>query len=78
MHLLLQGVTYHGIDQFQDSRYLSASEAVWKAFAFDILQFHQSENLLGVHLSVQHTFYFSGGDEEMAAQKACAGTKLTG
>lgn len=77
MHFLPQGDTYNEIDQFQDWRYVSASEAVWRLFSFEIVQRHPSVVRLDVHLPDQHTVYFAEGSEQLDAQQSRAGTKLS-
>ncbi len=67
---------YHEIKQFQDARYVSASEAAWRIFSYDIVDNEPSAYRLEVHTYVHHTVYFREGEEMPAALRETQ-TKLT-
>ncbi|CDF39089.1 ATP dependant DNA helicase [Chondrus crispus] len=65
------------ISNFQDARYVSASEAAWRLFSFDIVDRNPPVVRLAVHLPNHHTVYFEEGREQEAALRPATGTKLT-
>ncbi|CDF39890.1 ATP dependant DNA helicase [Chondrus crispus] len=68
MEITAKNECYDEISNFQDARYVSASEAAWRLFSFDILS---------VHLPNHHMVYFEEGREQEAALRPASGTKLT-
>ncbi len=58
---------YNEVEQFQDARYLSASEAVWRILAFDIVDNDPPVYRLEVHTEGHHTVFFREGKELPAA-----------
>ncbi len=52
---------------FQDARYVSASEAIWRILGFDIVNHKPSVVRLEVHTENHHTVYFRQGEERAAA-----------
>ncbi len=67
---------YNEIEQFQDARYVSASEAVWRILAFDIVDNDPPGYRLEVHTEGHHTVFFREGEELPAALREPQ-TKLT-
>ncbi|CDF33193.1 ATP dependant DNA helicase [Chondrus crispus] len=65
------------ISNFQDARYVSASEAAWRLFSFDIVDRNPPVVRLTVHLPNHHTVYLEEGREQEAALRPASGTKLT-
>ncbi|CDF36294.1 unnamed protein product [Chondrus crispus] len=58
-------------------KYVSASEAAWRLFSFDIVDRNPPVVRLAVHLPNHHTVYFEEGREQEAALRPATGTKLT-
>ncbi len=62
--------------QFQDARYVSASEAAWSILAFDIVDNEPPVYRLEVHTEGHQIVYFREGEEMPAALREPQ-TKLT-
>ncbi|CDF33944.1 ATP dependant DNA helicase PIF1 [Chondrus crispus] len=77
MEITAKKECYDEISNFQDARYVSASEAAWRLFSFDIVDRNPPVVRLSVHLPNHHTFYFEEGREQEAALRPASGTKLT-
>ncbi|CDF77533.1 unnamed protein product [Chondrus crispus] len=77
MEITAENERYDEISNFQDARYVSASEAAWGLFSFDIVDRNHPVVRLAVHLPNYHTVYFKEGREEEAALRPATGTKLT-
>ncbi len=58
---------YNEIEQFQDARYVPASEAVWIILAFYIVDNDPPLYRLEVHTEGHHTVFFREGEELPAA-----------
>lgn len=54
---------YDGISHFQDGRYVSASEALWRVFRIETIYKSPTVVRLDVHLENHHTLYFRKGRE---------------
>ncbi len=76
MEIVEENGRYSDIEQFQDARYVSASEAAWRILAFDIVDNHPPVYRLKVHTEGHHTAYFREREETPAALKEPQ-TKLT-
>ncbi len=46
--------TIDEIQNYQDARYISASEAAWRLFSFPMVEHHPSVERLEVHLEGKH------------------------
>ena len=69
---------YDEITTFLDARYVSASEACWRIFKFEIVQNNPHVERLEVHLQDHHTVYFAEGEEKNAVEQGGSlRTKLT-
>ncbi|CDF32173.1 unnamed protein product [Chondrus crispus] len=77
MEITAENERYDEISNFQDARYVSASEAAWRLFSFDIVDRNPPVVRLAVHLPNHHTVYFEEGREQEAALRPATGTKLT-
>ncbi|CDF40177.1 putative DNA helicase [Chondrus crispus] len=77
MEITAENECYDEISNFQDVRYVSASEAAWGLFSFDIVDRNPPVVRLAVHLPNHHTVYFEEGREQEAALQPASGTKLT-
>ena len=55
---------YNEIDQFVNTRYLSAPEAIWRLFEFPMHAKSHSVTRLAIHLPFENTIRFAPGDEE--------------
>ena len=58
--------TIDEIRQYQDARYISASEAAWRLFSYPMVEHEPSVERLEVHLEGHHVVYFEEGDHENA------------
>ncbi len=58
MEIVEETGRYYEIEQFQDARYVSASEAAWRILAFDIVDNDPPVYRLEVHTEGHHTVYF--------------------
>ena len=54
---------------FLDARYVSASEACWRLFKFEIVENNPHVERLEVHLSNHHTLFFRDGEEKNAVER---------
>lgn len=61
----------------QDARYVSASEAVWKLFQFEIIFKQLTVVRLDVHLENHHTEHFREEQQQQAVDRSRTGTKIT-
>ena len=61
--------TIDEIKQYQDARYVSASEAAWRLLSFPMVEHQSPVERLEVHLEGHHTIYFESGNEQQAALK---------
>ncbi|CDF36122.1 unnamed protein product [Chondrus crispus] len=77
MEITAENERYDEISNFQDARYVSASESAWRLFSFDIVDRNPPVVRLAVHLPNHHTVYFEEGREQEAALRPATGTKLT-
>ncbi|CDF33021.1 unnamed protein product [Chondrus crispus] len=77
MEITAKNERYDEISNFQDARYVSASEAAWRLFSFDIVDRNPPVVRLAVHLPNHHTVYFEKEREQKAALRPATGTKLT-
>ncbi|CDF40386.1 ATP dependant DNA helicase [Chondrus crispus] len=77
MEITAENECHDEISNFQDARYVSASEAAWRLFSFDIVDRNPPVVRLTVHLPNHHTVYFEEGREQEAALRPASGTKLT-
>ena len=77
MEITAENECHDDISNFQDARYVSASEAVWRLFSFDIVDRNPPVVKLAVHLPNHDTVYFEEGREQEAALRPAPGTKLT-
>ncbi|CDF39624.1 Helicase-like protein [Chondrus crispus] len=77
MEITAENECHDEISNFQDARYVSASEAAWRLFSFDIVDRNPPVVILTVHLPNHHTVYFEEGREQEAALRPASGTKLT-
>ncbi|CDF38585.1 ATP dependant DNA helicase [Chondrus crispus] len=77
MEITAENECHDEISNFQDARYVSASEAAWRLFSFDIVDRNPPAVRLTVHLPNHHTVYFEEGREQEAALRPASGTKLT-
>lgn len=68
---------YVEIGHFQDARYVSASEALWRLFQFEIIDKQPTVVGLDVHLENHHTVYFREEQQQQAANRSKPGTKIT-
>lgn len=68
---------YDEIGHFQDARYVSASEALWRLFQFEIIDKQPTVVRLDVHLENYHTVYFREERQQQAANRPRPGTKIT-
>ena len=59
--------TIHEIQQYQDARHISASEAAWRIFSFPIVENQPTVERLQIHLEGRRTAYF--GQEEQKKEK---------
>ncbi|CDF36818.1 partial DNA helicase [Chondrus crispus] len=57
MEITAENERYDEISNFQDARYVSASEAAWRLFSFDIVDRNPPVVRLAVHLPNHHTVY---------------------
>ena len=60
IEITAQNECYDGISNFQDARYVSASETAWSLFSYDILHRNPAVVRLVVHLPNRHTVVLSG------------------
>ncbi len=67
MEIVEETGRYSEIEQFQDARYVSASEAAWRILAFDIADSDPSVYRLDVHTEGHHSVFFREGEELPAA-----------
>ncbi len=58
------------IRNYQDVRYISASEEAWRLFSFPMVEHHPTVRRLEVHLEGNHKVYFEKGNELAAALKS--------
>ena len=58
------------IDLFMDCRYLSAPEACWRLFQFDMHDKSHTVMRMQIHLPNEQTVYFEPGHEEVAINRA--------
>lgn len=58
------------VDMYLDCRYLSAQEACWRLFQFDMQGRSHSVIRMQIHLPGQQFVYFESGGEEEALEKA--------
>ena len=77
VELIGENQRYDEIGNFQDARYISASESVWRLLAYDFVDRNPPVVRLDVHLEGHHTVYFQEDNAEHAANRPRAGTKLT-
>ncbi|CDF40383.1 ATP dependant DNA helcase [Chondrus crispus] len=77
MEITAENERYDEISNFQDARYVLASEAAWRLFSFDIVDRNPPVVRLAVHLPNHYTVYFEEGREQEAALRPATGTKLT-
>lgn len=77
MEIMAENDRYDEISNFQDARYVSASEAAWRLLSFDIVDRLPPVLRLEVHLENHHTVCFEEGKERAAAAQHRPGTKLT-
>ena len=77
MEITAENECYDEISNFQYARYVSASEAAWRFFSFDIVDRNPPIVRFGVNLLKHHTVYFEEGREQEAALRPAPGTKLT-
>ena len=59
-------LTIYEIRQYQDARYVSASEAAWRLFSFLMVEHEPSIERLEVHLEDHHIVYYKEGEHENA------------
>ncbi len=76
MEIVEETGRYNEIDQFQDARYVSASEAAWRILAFDIVDNYPPVYRLEMHTEGHHAVLFREGEELPAALRGPK-TKLT-
>ncbi len=76
MEIVEETGRYNRMEQFQDARYVSPSEALWRILAFDIVGNDPPVYRLEVHTEGHHTVYFRRGEEMPAALREPQ-TKLT-
>ncbi len=67
MEIVEETGRYNEIEQFQDARYVSASEAAWRILAFEIVDNNPPVYRLEVHREGHHTVRFREGGEIPAA-----------
>ena len=77
MQITAENEFHNEISNLQDARYVSASEAGWRLFSFDIVDRNPPVVRLAVHLPKHHTVYFEEGREQEAALRPAPGMKLT-
>ncbi|CDF41121.1 unnamed protein product [Chondrus crispus] len=77
MEITAENERYDEISNFQDPRYVSASEAAWRLFSFDIVGRNPQVVRLALHLPNHHTVYFEEGRGQEAALRPATATKLT-
>ncbi|CDF37017.1 ATP dependant DNA helicase [Chondrus crispus] len=77
MEITAENECHDEISNFQDARYVSASEAARRLFSFDIVDRNPPVVRLAVHLPNHHTVYFEEGRDQEAALRPASGTKLT-
>ena len=77
MEITAENECYDEISNFQDARYVSASEAAWRLFSFDSVDRSPPVVILAVHLPIHHTVYFKEGREQEAALRPAPSTNLT-
>jgi len=65
------------ITNYQNARYISASEAFWRLYGFEIHRKHPSVEKLPCHLPGQQTVLFQPGDAQHVAERGPPTTKLT-
>ena len=70
-------IVYDEIKNFQEARYVSASEAAWRLLGYTYVEREPLVVRLEVHLEGQHTVFYHEGNEVAAANRDKAGTKLT-
>jgi len=68
---------YDEISNFQDMRYVSTTEGLWRLLQFDIVVRHPTVVRLDVHLPGRHTVYYQEQDAAQVLERDRAGTKLT-
>ena len=77
MEITAEKESYDEISNFQDARYVFASEAAWRILSFDIVDRNPPVVRLAVHLSNHYTVYFEERREQEAARRPAPSTKLT-
>ena len=60
--------TIEEIQQYQDARCISASEAAWRLFSFPMVEHQPTVERLEVHLEGRHTVYFGEGEHQKAKE----------
>ena len=58
------------IKDYQDARYLSATEADWRLRGYSIVEHDPNVVRLEIHLEGQHVVYFNEGEEQGALAKS--------
>ena len=65
------------INRYVNARYISATEALWRLYGFEIHRKHPSVEKLPCHLPDQQTVLFESGQAGEAVETAPPPTKLT-
>jgi len=63
-------VVYDEISKFLSGRYVSAPEASWRIFKYDLSYKSHSISRLAVHLPFEQSVYFKAGQEDDALNRA--------
>ncbi len=70
MEIVEESGRYNEIEQFQDARYVSASESAWRILAFDIVENDPSVCRLEMHTEGHHTVYVQEGEDASGLEGA--------